>query len=275
MTPAYEEATMSSADDAPVLVERIDAVARIVLNRPASRNALDASMKSALLAALAGVAEETGVRAVVLTGAGDAFCVGQDLGEHAQALNADASTAFATVREHYSPIVATIATMPKPVVAAVKGACVGAGLGFALACDLKVWSAQATLATAFTGIGLTCDSGLSATLARSLGEGRAKELVLLGTRFTPAEAVAWGLGGQVVAPEAVDTTVAELAQRLAAGPTTAYAESKRLIAAAAQRPLSDTLAEEALAQARCGLTADHKAAVAAFLSKQRPAFVGA
>src|SRR5262249_34942648 len=159
-------------------------------------------------------------------------------------------------------IVATIASMPKPVVAAVNGACVGAGLGFALACDLKVWSAQATLATAFTGIGLTCDSGLSATLARSIGEARAKELVLLGNRFTPAEAVAWGLGGQAVAADAVDATATDLAQRLAAGPTAAYAESKRLIAAAAQRSFMDTLEDEAAAQARCGQTEDHQAAVA-------------
>src|SRR5690606_23601619 len=210
------------------LVERADAVARVVLNRPAARNALDGAMKTALLAALTEVAEDDAVRAVILTGAGDAFCVGQDLGEHARALAADASTAFATVQQHYAPIVTTIATMPKPVIAAVNGACVGAGLGFALACDLKVWSAQAVLATAVTGIGLTCDSGLSATLARSLGEARAKELVLLGTRFTPEEAVAWGLGGQVVAPDAVSSTAEELAQRLAAGPTVAYAESKRL-----------------------------------------------
>jgi 2-(1,2-epoxy-1,2-dihydrophenyl)acetyl-CoA isomerase len=231
-------------------------------------------MKSALLSALAEVAEDAAVRAVILTGAGDAFCVGQDLGEHAQALTTDAGTAFETVRRHYAPIVTSIATMAKPVIAAVNGACVGAGLGFALACDLKVWSSQAVLATAFTGIGLTCDSGLSAALARSIGEARAKELVLLGPRFTPEEAVAWGLGGQVVAADAVTTTAEELAQRLASGPTTAYAESKRLIAAAAQRTLSDTLDAEAAAQARCGLTADHQAAVAAFLSKERPAFTG-
>lgn len=264
----------STVENAPVLVERVEAVARVVLNRPAARNALDVAMKFALVDALADVAADAGVRAVILTGAGDAFCVGQDLAEHAQALTADAATAFDTVGRHYSPIVDTIATMAKPVIAAVNGACVGAGLGFALACDLKVWSADAVLSTAFTGIGLTCDSGLSATLARSIGEARAKELVLLGSRFTPDEAVTWGLGGQVVAADAVATTADELARRLAAGPTVAYAESKRLIAAAAQRALSATLMDEARAQARCGLTADHQGAVTAFLSKQRPVFTG-
>ena len=257
-----------------VLVERVEAVARIVLNRPAARNAIDRTMKSALVEALAAVGADAGVRAVILTGAGDAFCVGQDLAEHADALAAEPATAFATVGDHYAPIVDTIASMPKPVIAAVNGACVGAGLGFALACDLKVWSAQAVLATAFTGIGLTCDSGLSATLARSIGEARAKELVLLGSRFTPEEAVAWGLGGQVVAPGAVASTASEVAQRLASGPTIAYAESKRLIAAASQRSLTAMLDAEAQAQARCGLTSDHSAAVAAFLNKERPVFTG-
>jgi 2-(1,2-epoxy-1,2-dihydrophenyl)acetyl-CoA isomerase len=164
--------------------------------------------------------------------------------------------------------------MPKPVIAAVNGACAGAGLGFALACDLKVWSAQATLATAFTAVGLTCDSGLSATLARSVGEARAKELVLLGARFTPEEAVAWGLGGEVVAPDAVAATATDLALRLAAGPTLAFTESKYLIAAASERSLAATLESEAAAQARCGRSDDHRNAVTAFLSKERPVFTG-
>jgi 2-(1,2-epoxy-1,2-dihydrophenyl)acetyl-CoA isomerase len=258
----------------PVLVERIDAVTRLVMNRPDASNALDVSMKAALLEALTEVAADPGVRAVILTGAGRAFCVGQDLGEHAGALGTAPATAFDTVTRHYAPIVDTIASMPKPVVAAVNGSCVGAGLGFALACDLKVWSSQAVLATAFTGIGLTCDSGLSATLARSVGEARAKELVLLGTRFTPEDAVQWGLGGQVVAPEDVAATAADLAGRLAAGPTIAYAESKRLIAAACAPAFAAVLEDEARAQARCGLTADHRGAVAAFLDKQRPTFTG-
>lgn len=258
----------------PVIVERVDAVARLVMNRPDASNALDVSLKAALLEALIEVAGDPTVRAVILTGAGRAFCVGQDLGEHAGVLGTNQATAFDTVTRHYAPIIGTIVTMPKPVVAAVNGSCVGAGLGFALACDLKVWSSQAVLATAFTGIGLTCDSGLSATLARSVGEARAKELILLGTRFTPVEAVQWGLGGQVVAPEELASTAGDLARRLADGPTVAYAESKRLIAAASEPAFSAVLEEEALAQARCGLTADHRGAVAAFLDKQRPSFTG-
>lgn len=129
------------------------------------------------------------MRAVVLTGTGKAFCVGQDLAEHAEALRADPDTTFATVHEHYNPIVTLLATMPKPVIAAINGTCVGAGLGFALARDLRVIARTARFGTAFTKIGLTCDSGLSASLGRTVGSARASELILLGEPFTaPAPA---------------------------------------------------------------------------------------
>ncbi|KAA1426075.1 enoyl-CoA hydratase/isomerase family protein [Nocardioides antri] len=260
--------------DQPVLVDRADAVATVTLNRPDRRNALTVEVKEALVTALAGIAEDTDVRAVVLTGSGSAFCVGQDLGEHADALEEDPATAFDTVVQHYTPIVTALATMPKPVVAAVNGTCVGAGLGFALACDLRVFAAGATLGTAFTAIGLTCDSGLASTLPRAVGEARARELVLLGRNFTPEEAVTWGIAGQVVPVDDVAATAAETAARLAAGPTLAYAESKRLLAVGLDRSLADTLGEEAVAQARCGASQDHAGAVTAFLNRERPTFAG-
>jgi 2-(1,2-epoxy-1,2-dihydrophenyl)acetyl-CoA isomerase len=257
------------------LVAREGAVATVTLNRPDQRNALDEALKTALLEAVTEVGGDETVRAVVLAADGPAFCVGQDLAEHAAVLSEQgAEAAFGTVRQHYSPIVEALATMPKPVVAAVHGTCVGAGLGLALACDLRVFAEGATLGTAFTGIGLTCDSGLSATLTRSVGESRARELVLLGTTFKPADAVAWGISGQVVAAEDVAPTAAALAARLADGPTTAYAESKRLLAGAFGRSLAETLEAEAEAQVRCGATEDHRNAVDAFTSKARPAFTG-
>lgn len=261
--------------DAPVLVERVDAVATVTLNRPDAANALTDGVKRELLAGLRQVAEDDGVRAVVLTGAGKTFCVGQDLSEHAAALEADASTAFATVAEHYAPITELLATMPKPVIAAVNGTCVGAGLGFALACDLRVFAAGATLGTAFSGIGLTCDSGLSRTLVRAVGEARARELVLLARPFDPETAVRWGIAGDVVEPEDVAATATDLAARLAAGPTLAYAESKRLLATGAERPLTEVLADEGAAQGRLGPTADHIGAVRAFLQREKPTFNGA
>jgi 2-(1,2-epoxy-1,2-dihydrophenyl)acetyl-CoA isomerase len=258
----------------PLTVERDGAVATVVLDRPDAHNALTRALKGALVEALADLAADAGVRAVVLTGAGRSFCVGQDLGEHATALADDPATAFATVDEHYAPIVTSLATMPKPVVAAVNGTCVGAGLGFALACDLRVFAAGATLGTAFSGIGLTCDSGLSSTLPRAVGEARARELVLLARTFTPEEAAAWGISGEIVEPGDVLDAARRTAARLAAGPTAAYAESKRLLARGQDRPLADALAEEAAAQARCGLTHDHVGAVSAFLARERPTFTG-
>jgi 2-(1,2-epoxy-1,2-dihydrophenyl)acetyl-CoA isomerase len=211
----------------------------------------------------------------VLAGTGKGFCVGQDLAEHAAALDKDPVTAMDTVDEHYNPIATTLATMPKPVIAAVHGTCVGAGLGFMLACDLVVLATGATLGTAFTGIGLTCDSGLSVTLARSLGTSRARALLLRPATFTAEEAVSWGLAADLVPAPEVRATAAALAARLAAGPTAAYAETKRLLAEGPSRPLAQSLAAESAAQHRLSLTTDHAGAVRAFLAKEKPAFRGA
>jgi 2-(1,2-epoxy-1,2-dihydrophenyl)acetyl-CoA isomerase len=217
------------------------------------------------------------VRAVVITGAGRAFCAGQDLAEHAAAVERDPASAFATIEQHYTPLVTALATMPKPVLAAINGTCVGAGLGLALAADLRIAAAGARLATAFTAIGLTCDSGLSASLVRAVGASRASELILLGEPFTAEQAAAWGIVSTLVdsADDAAfaDAT-AELAARLAAGPTLAYAASKQLIAAAVRPPLAEVLAAEAAAQQRLGRTRDHVDAVTAFLDKRQPTFGG-
>ncbi|MBT0770601.1 enoyl-CoA hydratase/isomerase family protein [Kineosporia sp. J2-2] len=262
-----------------IRLEQDGAVAVITLDRPRRRNALDATTKTALRAALEKVSAATSVRAVLLTGAGGSFCGGQDLAEHAETLRPGtaethtlaAARAFATVEADYAPIVTALLTMPKPVVAAVEGTCVGAGLALALACDLRVFADDAVLATAFTAIGLTCDTGLSLTLTRSVGETRAKELILLGESFTPAQAVGWGMAGRVVKAAETLHTATQLAQRMAQGPTLAYAESKRLIGSSA---LATILHDEALAQTRLGATADHRQAVEAFLARRRPLFEG-
>jgi 2-(1,2-epoxy-1,2-dihydrophenyl)acetyl-CoA isomerase len=261
--------------DETVLVERdAKATAVVTLNRPDRSNALNIDLKNALLAALREVAEDTGIRAVVLTGAGRAFCVGQDLAEHAEILEREAASALNTVEEHYNPIVQLINGMPKPVVAAVNGSCVGAGLGFALACDLRVAAEGMKFATAFAGVGLSADSGLSATLTHSLGTARASELLLLNEPFTAERAQAWGLVRSVVAPEAVRDVAVELAHQLAAGPTAAYAEIKQAVRIGATASLDEALAAEAAAQARLATTHDHAAAVRAFLAKQPPSFEG-
>jgi 2-(1,2-epoxy-1,2-dihydrophenyl)acetyl-CoA isomerase len=231
-------------------------------------------MKKLLREQLEAVAGDEGVRAVVLAAQGPAFCVGQDLGEHAVELRRRGPGAFDTVDEDYSPIVQLLATMPKPVVAAVKGACVGAGLGLALACDLRVVAEDARMATAFTAIGLTCDSGLSRTLVEAVGLSRARELVLSGRAFTAAEAERWGVSLEIVPVDRVDERAESLAADLAAGPTAAYAESKVLLAAAAAGDLRSALANESAAQHRLGATEDHAHAVEAFLAKRTVTFRG-
>jgi 2-(1,2-epoxy-1,2-dihydrophenyl)acetyl-CoA isomerase len=253
-----------------VTVEREGAVASIILPGPA----LGLAVKEGLLGSLQAVADDDQVRAVVLAGTGRAFCVGQDLAEHAAALDKDPATALDTVQEHYNPIVTALATMTKPVVAAVNGTCVGAGLGFVLACDFVVMAEAAVLGTAFTGIGLTCDSGLSVTLPAAVGLQRARTLLLRPTTFSAEQAVSWGLPFELVPADQVRATAGALAAELAAGPTAAYAEAKRLLADGTSRPLGDSLAAEASAQRRLGVTADHRNAVRAFLAKEKPVFNG-
>ena len=259
----------------PVLFNVEGAIATVVINRPGQRNVLDAATKTLLLERLGQAARSDSIRAVVLTGAGSAFCVGQDLGEHAQALAADPATAFDTVDEDYNPLITLLTTMPKPVVAAVNGTCVGAGLGLALACDLRVISSAAKFGTAFAGIGLTCDSGLSVTLVRAVGQARAAQLMLLGSVFTAEEAVGWGISGIIADPADTVEAAIELAVGLAAGPTRAFAETKALLLAASSATLAEALAAESAAQHRLGLTSDHQDAVTAFLRKEKPTFSGA
>jgi len=250
-----------------ISVSREGAVATVTMLVPS----LSVAVKTALRDALHEIAADDGVRAVVLTGSGAAFCFGQDLGEHARVLDEGAGSALNTVTEHYNPIVLALAGMAKPVVAAINGTCVGAGLGLALACDLRLAATGARMGTAFTGIGLTCDSGLSATLGRAVGASRAAELVLLAEAFTAEQAHSWGLVRDVVALDQLPATAAELAARLAAGPTLAYAESKALLA---DPRLAQVLAAEATAQARLGTSADHNNAVRSFLAKHPPTFTG-
>lgn len=264
--------------DAPAVLLAHDdadpAVAVLTLNRPARYNALTVELKTALLAAVRELAAADDVRALVVTGSGKAFCVGQDLGEHAETLRADADTAFDTVTEHYNPIVLGLADLPFPVVAAINGPCVGAGLGFAMTCDLRIAAAGLTFSTAFVGIGLTADSGLSASLAHAVGVPRAMELLLLNETFTAEDAANWGLVRAVVPTEEVLPAALELARTLATGPTKAYAEVKRAVRLGAVSDLPTVLAAEGAGQARLAATRDHQRAVDDFLNKRKPEFEG-
>jgi 2-(1,2-epoxy-1,2-dihydrophenyl)acetyl-CoA isomerase len=258
----------------PVRVGVDGAVATVTLARPDQMNSLTTAAKEALLAALGEVAKDRAVRCVVLTGSGRAFCAGQDLAEHAEALSADPAHAFDTVGRHYGPIVERLATMPKPVIASINGTCAGAGIGFVLACDLRIAASGVKFAPAFTGIGLTADSGLSATLPRAVGWSRAMGLLLLGTVIDAEEAERIGLIHEVVAPEELAAHTAGLAGRLAAGPTLAFVALKEALWYSTSQSLGDVLRLEGELQARLASTADHQGAVQAFLEKRRPDFTG-
>jgi 2-(1,2-epoxy-1,2-dihydrophenyl)acetyl-CoA isomerase len=258
----------------PVRVEIAAGVATVTVARPEQANSLTTAAKEALLAALEGVAGDEAVRAVVLTGSGRAFCAGQDLAEHAKALSEDPVHAFDTVLKHYNPIVQSLSTMPKPVIAAINGTCAGAGMGFALACDLRLAASGAKFAPAFAGIGLTADSGLSATLPRAIGWSRAMGLLLLGTVIDADEALRIGLVHEVVPADELPARVSALAERLAAGPTKAYAALKVALWYSVSAQLTDVLQLEGELQKRLASTADHQRAVQAFLEKRRPDFTG-
>jgi len=273
--PARAETAASAVDHAgPLVVDVGDGIAWLRLNRPDAMNSLDNALKDALVAALASVGEDPEVRCVVLTGNGRAFCVGQDLKEHVQSLADPTSTLATTVTEHYNKIATSLATMNKPVIAALNGVAAGAGLSFALACDFRIAVQGAGLNTSFAGIALSCDSGASWSLPRLVGPARAKELLMFPRTIPADEALALGLLTKVVPADAFDAEVGELARTLATGPTLAYGSIRRAVAFSAGAELADALANEAELMALTGLSNDHRAAVDAFLAKDRPAFTG-
>ncbi len=261
---------------------RVDgAVATVTLDRPQAMNALDVATKEALLAALRRAADDEAVRALVLTGTGRAFCVGQDLREHAtllqQARSGGSPGDFRlddTVRDHYNPVVTLLATMDKPVVAAVNGVAAGAGAAFAFACDVRLVASSAGFNLAFSAIGLSCDSGSSWTLPRLVGLARAKDLLLFPRTVGADEALSIGLATRVVPDDELPAAAAELAARLASGPTRSYAAIRQALLFSQTHDLADSLAHEAELMGSTGRTEDHSAAVQSFLAKEQPTFHG-
>ena len=194
-----QTAPMTSSTAAPVLLDVVDSVATITLNRPDAMNGLDVATKDLLLATVRQVADDPTVRCVVLTGSGRAFCVGQDLKEHVQLLRGGSSDElFRTVDEHYNPIVSALAGMAKPVIAAVNGVAAGAGASLAFACDLRVVADTAGFNLAFANIALSCDTGSSYHLQRLVGPARAIELLYLPRTLSADESLALGLATRVV-----------------------------------------------------------------------------
>jgi 2-(1,2-epoxy-1,2-dihydrophenyl)acetyl-CoA isomerase len=270
-----QTAPMTSSTAAPVLLDVVDSVATITLNRPDAMNGLDVATKDLLLATVRQVADDPTVRCVVLTGSGRAFCVGQDLKEHLAGLTGEADIPLSdTVEKHYNPIVLALATMPKPVVAAVNGVAAGAGASLAFAADFRILVDSAGYNTSFAGVALSCDTGSSWTLPRLVGRAKAMELLYFPRTVSAAEALELGLATQVVTAEEFPQAVDALATRLAAGPTVAFGSIRRAVAHSASRPLEESLAFEAEMMALTGGTEDHLSAVNAFVAKEKPVFQG-
>ena len=252
-----------------VQTSREGGVLTITLNRPDVLNAFNAAMHEALGAALK-EARDPEVRAVVLTGAGRGFCVGQDLTEFREAPGDIGDR----LRSNYHPNVLAIRALEKPVIAAVNGAAAGAGLSFACACDIRLAADSATFVPAFINIGLVPDSGGTYFIARLLGPARAFEWMTSGRRLSAEEAHGWGLVSEVVRADDLAAHAAALAAQLAAMPTRGIGMTKRLFDRAPASTLEEQLEWEAQLQTAATKTNDFREGVAAFLEKRDPDFTG-
>ena len=255
--------------DETIRYEVESGVATIILNRPESLNALNATMRGALLGAFKQAARSADVRCVVLTGEGRGFCSGADL------RGGSGEREFRRVlTSEYNPLILAIRGLEKPVIAAVNGVAAGAGASLAFACDIVFAAESARFIEAFVKIGLVPDSGSTSALVRTLGRYRAAEVIFTGDPLSAADAAAAGLVNHVVPAEELGTAVSELARRLADGPTRAIGLAKRAINQAEAGNLEASLAYEAALQSVAGASEDHAEGIAAFAEKRDPRFRG-
>jgi 2-(1,2-epoxy-1,2-dihydrophenyl)acetyl-CoA isomerase len=256
-----------------VLSETDGGVATITMNRPQVLNSCNRRMVAELRDVFVGAGTDAAVRAVVLTGAGRAFCAGQDLGEAVPSNGSPAPDLGAIVAD-YNALVLAIRGLEKPVIAAVNGAAAGAGANIALACDLVIAGENASFIQAFIKIGLIPDNGGTFFLPRLVGMARATALMMLGERVSAQQAFDWGLIYQVVSPGLVLETARELARHLASQPTRGLGLIKRALNASARNDLEAQLALEAELQREAGRSADYQEGVQAFKDKRSPTFLG-
>ncbi len=254
-----------------VLLTFAGGVAELVLNRPAKMNAMNSAMVRELSESLDTV-ESEGARALLVRGEGRAFCSGRDLAD-ADPLHEDGE---AILRDVFNPLIERLAGLAVPTIAAVQGACLGTGLGLALACDVIYAADDARVGSPFARIGAVLDSGAHAAFVARVGAHRALELIYTGRLLSGREAAEWGLVNRSVAGADLVRWTREMAALIARGPTAAFVESKRIVRSItdASPSFAEVLAAEAAAQGRASRTHDYQDGISAFQEKRKPAFTG-
>jgi 2-(1,2-epoxy-1,2-dihydrophenyl)acetyl-CoA isomerase len=255
-----------------ITTETVGSVLKITLNRPEKFNSLNTQMSDQLKAALDTAANDNAIRAVYLTGAGKAFCAGQDLSD--LNMGAVADSVERAVREQYNPLVLKLRALEKPVVCAVNGVAAGAGASLALACDIVLAATSVVFVQAFSKIGLVPDCGGTYFLPRLVGLGKASALMMLGEKLSATDAEKMGLIYKVVEDEQLHQIAMETVTTLANMPTKALGLTKRLLNQSMENSLEEQLESEAVIQAKAAVTKDFSEGVAAFIEKRKPNFKG-
>jgi len=264
---------MSAAEaSTPVLLQVAAGIATLTLNRPERKNAINAAMHEALRHALTKIETDTSIRVLIITGAGDGFCAGQDLAERAAMLKTGEVDLHASLEQHYNPLMRRLHALPMPIIAAVNGVAAGAGAALALSADLVIAAQSARFQLAFARVGLSLDSGLSWTLPRLVGNARAMAWALTAETVSATEAQACGLIWRSVDDNTLQTTTTQWAQQLANGPQAALRAIKQRLRAGVDDTFTQALDAERDAQGVLGKDADYREAVLAFMAKRAPQF---
>lgn len=254
-----------------ILYEKMGNIAYITLNRPDVFNAFNDEQSFELQDALKDAKRDEEVRVLVLTGAGKAFCSGQDLKAIADSKNRSLSD---SLYKRYNPIIKSMREMPKPIICKLNGVAAGAGASLALACDFIIASENASLIEVFVNVGLVPDSGSSYFLPRSVSPARAFELATMASKVTAHEALEWGMINRVVTVGELDEEVNKVANYYASAPTLAIGMIKKMLNKATYSDLDTMLQYEAWCQEIAGRSSDYKEGVAAFNEKRKPEFKG-
>lgn len=257
-----------------VLWKKEDGICTITLNRLEAMNALNDDLINGMMAAFQDCYDEE-VRAIVLTGAGKAFCLGGDIAYAAKYGDGDLTAFFRDFTLPLSRVISDMRQLPKPIIASINGICAGVGMSFAAACDLRICHEKVVFKQAYTGVGISQDGGFSQMVPLIVGLGRASEMVFMDEVITAEKALEWGFVNKVTAVEELDRETAKLARRLADGPTKAYASSKALLNKALLPFLECQLEAERQGVINTSLTEDYKEGIAVFTrQKKTPEFKG-